>query len=68
MGHKAGHSILSLMKNGIDENGRIIESTSPDPILTISHIDIENFRNQVKIINKINLTDINKITNIVHAN
>lgn len=67
-GHKAGHSLLSLMKNGIDENGRIIESTSPDPILTISHIDIENFRNQVKIIDKINLTDINKITNIVYAN
>ena len=68
LGHKAGHSLLSLMKNGIDENGRIIESTSPDPILTISHTDIEKFRKQVRIINKINLTDINKITNIVHAN
>jgi len=67
-GHKAGDSLLSLMKNGIDENGRIIESKSPDPILTVSHYDIEKFRNQVKIIDKINLTDIDEIANIVYDN
>jgi len=67
-GHKAGHSLLCLMKNGIDEDGRIIESKSPDPILTVSYTEIEKFRNQVKIIDKINLTDIDEITNIVDAN
>ena len=46
-GHKAGHSLFELHKNGIDKNNRIINSISPDPYLTISKSKIDYFRNNV---------------------
>src|SRR3989304_3849082 len=32
-GHRSGHSLLNLYKNGVDFGGRITGSSSPDPIL-----------------------------------
>ena len=52
-GHKAGHSLIQLHKNGVDENGRIINSTSPDPIVSVSEQQIKKFQSQVKIIDMI---------------
>ena len=60
-GHKAGHSLFNLYKHGIDKNGKIIGSTSPDPFLTISPLQIDYFRNKITLINMINETDIDKI-------
>ena len=56
-GHKAGHSLFELHKNGVDKNNRIINSTSPDPYLTISKSKINYFQNNVTLINLINETD-----------
>jgi len=56
-GHKAGDSLLALYENGIDNMGRIISSKSPDPILEVSKGEVEQFRNQVKIVNKIGETN-----------
>lgn len=56
-GHKSGHSLLQLHKNGIDENFRIINSTSPDPHLTISKDAIKYFQENITIINLINELD-----------
>lgn len=61
-GHKPGHSLLQLHKNGIDENFRIINSTSPDPYLTISKNAIEHFQKNIRIINLINETNFEVIS------
>jgi len=56
-GHKAGHSLFQIHKNGIDKNKRIINSTSPDPFLTISKSHVQYFQNNVTLVNLINETD-----------
>ena len=61
VGHKPGHSLLNLYKNGVDYQGRIIGSSSPDPVLTITKLEILEFQNQVKLINKIDETSVSKI-------
>ena len=60
-GHKAGDSLYRLYQNGIDNNGRIINSISPDPYLTVSKLQITYFQNEIEFINMINETDFNKI-------
>jgi len=60
-GHKAGDSLYQLYQNGIDNDGRIINSISPDPYLTVSKSQIAYFRKEIKFINMINETDLNKI-------
>lgn len=57
-GHKSGHSLFELHKNGIDKNNRIINSTSPDPYLTVSQLKIEYFQKNILLINLINETDL----------
>jgi tetrahydromethanopterin S-methyltransferase subunit A len=60
-GHKAGHSLFTLYKNSIDNNGRIIGSTSPDPFLTVTKSQINYFRNEINLVDMINETNFNKI-------
>jgi len=60
-GHRSGHSLLKLYENGVDSNGRIIDSSSPDPVLTITKSEIQIFQKQITIINKIGETDISEI-------
>lgn len=60
-GHKAGHSLFKLYENGIDKNGRIINSTSPDPFLKVSKTQIDYFRNEITLVNMINETNLSKI-------
>ena len=56
-GHKSGHSFFELHKNGTDENNRIINSTSPDPYLTVSQSEIKYFQEHVRLVNMINQTN-----------
>ena len=60
-GHKSGHSLFQLHKNGIDQNNRIINSSSPDPFLTVSKSEIKHFQDNVKLVNLINVTEIELI-------
>ncbi len=60
-GHKAGHSLFKLYKNGIDNNRRIINSNSPDPFLTVTKSQITYFQNEITLVNMINETNFNKI-------
>jgi tetrahydromethanopterin S-methyltransferase subunit A len=55
-GHKSGHSLFELHKNGIDQNNRIINSTSPDPYLTVSELEIKHFQDKINLVNLINET------------
>ena len=61
-GHKSGHSLLQLHKNGIDENSRIINSISPDPYLTVSNDMIEYFQKNITIIDLIDETNLKVIS------
>ena len=61
-GHRAGHSLLQLHKNGIDKNKKIINSSSPDPYLTISESKIHHFQNHTTLINLINQTSYSVIS------
>ncbi len=67
-GHQSGESLLALHKNGIDLNGRIINSSSPDPVLTVSQMEVIKFQNQVKIINKIGRSNLKEISKLVKSN
>ncbi len=62
-GHKAGHSLFQLHKNGVDKNNRITNSTSPDPHLVVSKSKIQYFQNNVALVNLINETDYEIILN-----
>jgi tetrahydromethanopterin S-methyltransferase subunit A len=56
-GHKSGHSLFELHKNGIDENNRIINSTSPDPYLTVTKSQIKYFQEKINLVDLINETN-----------
>ena len=62
-GHKSGHSLFELHKNGIDQNNRIINSTSPDPFLTVSESQIKYFQENISLVNMINQTSFELILN-----
>ena len=62
-GHKPGHSLFELHKNGIDKNNRIINSTSPEPYLTVSKSKIQYFQNNITLVNLINELDFKTIVN-----
>lgn len=51
-GHRPGHSLLCLYQNGMDRDGRIISSHSPDPILSLTNGEVQRFQEQVRIIDK----------------
>ncbi|MGB6464261.1 MAG: tetrahydromethanopterin S-methyltransferase subunit A [Nitrosotalea sp.] len=61
VGHRPGHSLLCLYQNGIDSDGRIIGSQSPDPILSLTNGEVKKFQNQVRIIDKIGETGISNL-------
>lgn len=61
IGHRPGHSLLCLYQNGMDRDGKIIGSTSPDPILTLTDGEVSRFQNQVQIIDKIGEDDMSNL-------
>ena len=61
-GHKSGHSLFELHKNGIDKNKKIINSASPDPFLTVSNSEIKFFQENVNLVNMINQTNFKLIS------
>ncbi len=64
-GHKAGHSLFELHKSGIDDYGRIINSSSPDPFLNVTKSEINYFQNEIKLVNMIDEVNFNKIKKLV---
>ena len=60
-GHRSGHSLLNLYKNGVDSDGKIIGSSSPDPVLTLTQSQIDKFQKQVQLVDKIGETSISEI-------
>jgi tetrahydromethanopterin S-methyltransferase subunit A len=65
-GHLAGHSLLAIHANGIDEKGRIIGSEGAIPFIeNISREAVKRFQQQVVLLDRIGLTDLNEIMKIV---
>ena len=64
-GHQAGQALVSLYKNGINNDGRIIGAKGPYPLLRSSEKDIEEFRKQ--IIEFSDLREIDDITKIKNS-
>jgi tetrahydromethanopterin S-methyltransferase subunit A len=64
-GHYPGHSLINLMKNGVDDRGKIVGSISPSPFICSSSVDIEKFRKQVTLVDMRNCFDTEKISKTV---
>jgi len=65
-GHLAGHSLLAIHANGIDEKGRIIGSQGAIPFIeNISREAVERFQQQVTLLDRIGLNDPEEIRQIV---
>lgn len=65
-GHLAGHSLLAIHANGIDEKGRIIGSEGAIPFIeNISREAVKRFQQQVVLLDRIELTDPAEIMKIV---
>jgi len=67
-GHKSGHSLFQLYEYGIDKNNRIINSTSPEPILTVSNSQIQYFQKEITLVNLINETNMQLIIKKIQSN
>jgi len=67
-GHESGHSLFQLHQFGVDKNNRIINSTSPEPILTISYSEIKYFQKEITLVNLINETNLKLIINKIQNN
>ncbi|WP_067960032.1 hypothetical protein [Nitrosopumilus sp. Nsub] len=67
-GHKSGHSLFQLHKYGVDKNYRIINSTSPEPILTVSNSQIQYFQKEITLVNLINETNMQLIIKKIQSN
>lgn len=63
-GHKTGHALLCLHKFGMDDSNRIINSISPDPILSVSKDEITNFQ-KIQLIDKIGETRLQNIIPLI---
>ena len=67
-GHKSGHSLFQLHQNGVDKNNRIINSTSPEPILTVSNSQIQYFQKEIILVNLINETNLQLFIEKIQSN
>ncbi len=65
-GHYPGDALLSLIKNGIDVNGKIMGTIAPSPFICSHKENVTKFKNQVSIIDMRNCFDINKISETVN--
>lgn len=62
-GHFSGKTLISLFKNGVDENMRVVGSPGRRPVLSNLTIEeVEAFRRQVKVIDMIGSEDIKAIS------
>jgi len=66
-GHNPGSSLIALYKNGVDNDGRVINSHSPHPFLTVSKTEVKKFQSRVRIINKIGTTNFEEISSLVRS-
>jgi tetrahydromethanopterin S-methyltransferase subunit A len=65
-GHRSGDSIVSLHKNGIDDNNRVVGAKSAIPYIeNLPEEAIERFQKQVEVVDLIDVTDVRKILSVI---
>ena len=65
-GHLAGHSLIAIHANGVDEKDRIVGSKGAIPFIeNISRAAVKRFQKQVVLLDRIGLTDPDEIMKIV---
>ncbi len=65
-GHLPGNTLIALHKNGIDGTGRIIGSKGAIPFIqNLSPDAIKRFQDQIAVIDKIGLVDVQKIEELI---
>lgn len=64
-GHRTGQALLSLHRNGVSKDGRIIEAVGPYPFLTCRRSDIESFRSQTVIYDLTDCEDLETIKTVI---
>lgn len=63
IGHLPGQSLVSLMRAGLDENGRIRGAQGKRPILkNVGREQVDAFRRRLQVVDLIGITDIEAIT------
>ncbi len=60
-GHRAGQALLSLHKNGVNGQGRILGATAHYPLLSCSPTEIQLFRSQTLVYDMIGTQDLDKL-------
>jgi tetrahydromethanopterin S-methyltransferase subunit A len=64
-GHRSGQALLSLHKNGVNRQVRILGATAPYPFLSCSPMEIQLFRRQTLVHDMIGTKDIEKLVSRV---
>lgn len=64
-GHRAGQALLSVARNGIDADGRIIGASGPYPLLHSEPNIVSAFRNRVQVIDLVGITKLETINKLV---
>ncbi|MDR7665256.1 tetrahydromethanopterin S-methyltransferase subunit A [Methanosarcina sp. Z-7115] len=65
-GHLAGHSLLAIHENGVDEKGRIVGSDGAIPFIeNVSREAVRRFQHQVVLLDRIGLVDPKEIRRLV---
>jgi tetrahydromethanopterin S-methyltransferase subunit A len=60
-----GQALISLYKNGINSQGRIIGAQGPYPTVESTLEQVDRFRRQVEVIDMVGVTDISQIVKSV---
>lgn len=67
-GRRAGQALLALHENGVDTSGKIVGARSAHAVISnLSPEEIAAFRDQVELIDRRELEDVDEITQLVDA-
>jgi tetrahydromethanopterin S-methyltransferase subunit A len=66
-GHYPGDALICLIEHGIDENGRILGTIAPSPLLSSDKENVLKFKKQISVIDMRNCFDIHKISEIIYG-
>ena len=67
-GHLAGDALLAIHRSGIDEKNRIIGASGAIPFISnLSSKEVDRFREQVEIIDLVNVEDMEQIKQAIDA-
>jgi tetrahydromethanopterin S-methyltransferase subunit A len=67
-GHRSGDAIVSLHRNGVDGNNRVIGASSAIPFIeNLPGSAVERFRSQVRVVDLIGVSDIGRIAEAISS-